>query len=269
MGYQDESMSLFKGDCLKIIKKEIPDKSIDLILTDPPYGTTDCPWDSIIPLKEMWFQLKRIIKPRSSICLFGCEPFSTKLRASNIENYKYDWYWHKNRKSCHMHGKNRPLNSIELISVFSKGAMNHISLSPNNRMNYNPVGSTLGKIKRTSKPVISTKHGTTLTSVRGVQGKLYRPSENLPTNVLRHPCEPRPVHPTQKPTGLLQFLIKSYTEKGNVILDFTMGSGSTGVAALNTNRRFIGIEMSDHFYEVSKKRLIKFKSRMKRNEDHI
>ncbi len=268
MGYQDESMSLFKGDCLKIMKREIPDKSIDLILTDPPYGTTNCPWDSIIPLKEMWLQLHRVVKPQGAICLFGCEPFSTKLRASNFDNYKYDWYWYKNRKSFFMHGKNRPLNQVELISVFSQAGIGHVGKN-NNRMNYKPVGMRLGKVQRVEAENASKKHGQSINHGRSSVGKLYRPAENLPTNVLRHPCEPRPIHPTQKPTGLLQFLIKSYTEKGNVILDFTMGSGSTGVAALNTNRRFIGIEMSDHFYEVSKKRLIKFKSRMKRNEDHI
>jgi len=267
LSYKDGNLSLFKGDCLKVMKREIPDKSIDLILCDPPYGTTNCPWDSIIPLKEMWNQLQRIIKPQGAICLFGCEPFSTKLRASNFDNYKYDWYWHKNKKTHFMHGKNRPLNSVELISVFSTGSMCHVG-SPN-RMTYNPIGMTLGKIKKVGEVKKSRKHGQGITGPGSSIGKLYRPAENLPDNVLRYPCEPRTVHPTQKPTGLLQFLIKSYSLKGDLVLDFTMGSGSTGIAALNTKRRFIGIEMGDHFYELSKKRLVKFKSRMKKHEDHI
>ena len=225
------SVQLFHGDCLKLMK-DIPDKSIDLILTDPPYGTTACKWDSVIPFEPMWEQLNRIIKPNGAIVLFGSEPFSSVLRMSNIKNYKYDWVW-KKRPVNFLNAKKQPLKETENILVFNSKIYYPQGLIPCHKTN-----------KRSNSTETNGKHG------------LSNISEytNYPKQILKFIGE-RGLHPTQKPVALLEYLIKTYTLEDETVLDFTMGSGSTGVACANTNRNFIGIELDQTYFQIAKDRI--------------
>ena len=231
---------LLFGDCLERMK-EIPDGSIDLVLTDPPYGTTSCKWDSIIPFEPMWAELKRIIKPNGAIALFGSEPFSSSLRMSNIKQYKYDWVWDKVKTGNPLNAKIMPLNRTENIMVFIKG-----------KNFYYPIKTPRDKPKSSGNVAEG--------SVRCFQGvkqenKIY--TEKYPTNLLTfsNANQKGKLHPTQKPVPLLEYLIKTYTNEGETVLDFTMGSGSTGVACLNTNRKFIGVEREEKYFNIAKERL--------------
>ena len=230
--------------------KTIPSGSVDAIITDPPYGTTACKWDSVIPFDLMWEQLNRIIKPNGAIVLFGTEPFSSHLRLSNIKMYKYDWMWAKNDATDAMNAKNKPMRKIEKISVFSKGTTANGS---KNKMNYFPQGLTEAKIKRQGND-----YGAT-----GGSFKQFRPSHKpytqeftgYPNDLLNFAKDKEKLHPTQKPVELMEYLIKTYTNENETVLDFTMGSGSTGVACVNTNRNFIGIEMDDNYFNIAEKRI--------------
>ena len=248
------NVQLFKGDCLEIMK-EIPSKSIDMILCDLPYGTTACKWDVVIPFEPLWEQYNRVIKNNGAIVLFGSEPFSSVLRMSNIKNYKYDWIWEKSTSAGFVHAKNMPMKRHENISVFSLGKMGHKSQLGEKRMIYNPQGLIeVDKI-----------HKRPTTGMVNVIGK--RPShkkefkvkyENYPTSVLKFPnSNNKNVHPTQKPVNLLEYLIRTYTKEEETVLDNCMGSGSTGVACMNTNRRFIGIEKEEEYFEIAKERIDK------------
>jgi site-specific DNA-methyltransferase (adenine-specific) len=243
-------IDLHNGDCLELMK-DIPDGSVDLVLTDPPYGTTACKWDSVIPFEPMWEQLNRIIKPNGAICLFGSEPFSSALRMSNIKNYKYDWIWNKNKPS-NFQVMNYQCGRIhELICVFSSGKACYTS--NNNSMRYYPQ-----KTKR-DKP---TRNGGGLKSCKMLHGNNMQQQYNTyidkhPTSILEFtPVQPRKrLHPTQKPVELLEYLIKTYTQENETVLDFTMGSGSTGVACINTGRNFIGIELDPTYFDIAQKRI--------------
>lgn len=246
-------INLMNGDCLELMK-EIPDGSVDLILTDPPYGTTACKWDTVIPFDLMWEQLKRIIKPNGAVVLFGSEPFSSALRMSNIKQFKYDWIWEKSKGSNFIQAKNMPIKFHEILSVFSEGKTIHKNQS-NNRMPYNPQGI----IKVDKKWSRSKKYGTE----HGLDRKSHKLDrviefENYPTSILKFgnsDNRERGLHPTQKPVALLEYLIKTYTQEGETVLDFTMGSGSTGVACVNTNRNFIGIELDECYFNIAKQRI--------------
>ena len=224
-------IDLMNGDCLELMKT-IPDGSVDMVLTDPPYGTTACKWDSIIPLEPMWEQLKRVIKPNGVIVLFGSEPFSSILRVSNLKQYKYDWVWCK-RPVNFLNAKKQPLRKTERISVFGGSTYNPQGLVAKIRLN-----------KRSNSTETNGKHG------------LSNLSEytNYPTDVLEFIGE-RGLHPTQKPVALMEYLIKTYTNEGETVLDFTMGSGTTGVACKNLNRNFIGIELDETYFKIAKKRI--------------
>ena len=224
-----------KGDCLERMK-EIPSGSVDMILTDPPYGTTACKWDSIIPLEPMWEQLKRIIKPNGAIVMTASQPFTSVLITSNLKDYKYNWIWKKNRATGVLNAKIQPLRNVEDICVF-------------NVKKYNPQG-----LKKYNKP---SRNAKTDSEVYGaVQAKAYiQKWTNYPKQVLDFNSVQRVVHPTQKPIDLMEYLIKTYTSEGETVLDFTMGSGSTGVAAKNLNRNFIGIELDDKYFEIAKERI--------------
>ena len=235
-------IELLKGDCLEVMKS-IPSGSIDAIITDPPFGTTACKWDSVIDFELMWLELNRIIKPNGAIVLFGSEPFSSALRMSNIKNYKYDWYWEKTSATNHLNAKKQPLRLYEIISLFYK-----------KQPTYNPQGLIKGVFKN-SRPSKSKK-------VEGNkvyrQEKEYGHSEygNYPKNKLyfSNPNN-KSLHPTQKPVALMEYLIKTYTNENETVLDFTMGSGSTGVAAKNLNRSFIGIEQDENYFNIAKERI--------------
>lgn len=234
-------INLIHGDCLERMKG-IPDNSIDLVLTDPPYGTTACKWDTVIPFEPMWEQLKRITKDNAAICLFGSEPFSSHLRMSNIKMFKYDWYWNKVRATGAICSKKRPMSKIELISVFRYGKLKYFPQmekmeKPRISKNYKASESyKFGTFSETKASVITHKHPTTLIKFSNASNKGR-------------------LHPTQKPVALLEYLIKTYTLKNETVLDFTMGSGSTGVACKNLNRNFIGIEKEKKYYDMARERI--------------
>ena len=235
------NIKLYKGDCLEIMK-EIPDKSVDMILCDLPYGTTACKWDVIIPLDKLWEQYNRIIKKDRAIVLFGSEPFSSMLRMSNIKNYKYDWIWNKKLAGNGILAKRQPLKIHEIVSVF-------------NSKIYIPQ-MTKGKMRRklTNNPLISEINGGDgIKKAKETYNDLYYPI-SIQEFTLANLRKGR-LHPTQKPVELLEYLIKTYTNENEIVLDNCMGSGSTGVACLNTNRRFIGIEKEDKYFNIAKKRI--------------
>ena len=241
-------IELRHGDCLELMK-DIPDGSVDLVLTDPPYGTTACKWDSVIPFEPMWEQLNRIIKPNGAICLFGSEPFSSALRMSNIKNFKYDWVWQKPRGTGHLNSKKQPLRDVENISVFYK-----------KQCMYNPqygYGKPYSALKGGKKTKISESGKTTYgTFMNGAEYRNDNSGFRYPKQVIKFGVVERgTVHPTQKPVALLEYLIKTYTNEDETVLDNCMGSGSTGVACVNTNRRFIGIELDDKYFEIAKRRI--------------
>uniref|UniRef100_A0AAU8HZ45 DNA methyltransferase n=1 Tax=Klebsiella phage FKP3 TaxID=3231233 RepID=A0AAU8HZ45_9CAUD len=235
-----------KGDCLERMK-EIPDGSVDMILCDPPYGTTACKWDTVIPFEPMWEQLKRVIKPNGAIVLFGSEPFSSMLRVSNITMFKYDWIWNKNKGSGHLNAKRMPMKYHENISVFYSKPCNYNSQDSSGHKPMNYARNKQNNINGKHKSVINNK-GTTKRKPRSV----------LEFSVVNNDgtTDGGKFHPTQKPVALLEYLIKTYTQEGESVLDFTMGSGSTGVACMNTDRKFIGIELDDTYYQIAKDRIL-------------
>lgn len=243
---------LYQGDCLEVMDELISlGVKFDAIITDPPFGTTGCKWDSIIPLDEMWDRLNKLIKPNGAICLFGNEPFTSTLICSNLKGFKYRWDWNKKIPSGMAYAKYRPMQQTEDICVFTKSGEKTI---------YNPQ-----MIKR-DKPIKS--GGNTIkTSIydgdkKGFkcmgEGKEYKKTyeyKNPITLIEFDKIRKGGVHPTQKPTPLLEYLIKTYTNENDLVLDFTMGSGSTGVACLNTNRKFIGIELDEKYFNIAKDRI--------------
>ena len=234
-----DNYKLLHGDCLERMK-EIPDGSVDLILTDPPYGTTACKWDSVIPFDLMWEQLKRIIKPNGAIVLFGSEPFSSALRMSNIKQYKYDWVWDKKLPSGMQVAKYRPMMRHENIIVFCF----------NGTPSYYPIKTPQNK--RTGK--IYSKSETS--PIAYDDGRLKTYTEKNPQSILEfYKRDGKSLHPTQKPVTLLEYLINTYTTENETVLDFTFGSCSTGVACLNTNRKFIGIESDDGYFDIGAERM--------------
>lgn len=237
-------ISIKQGDCLELMK-EIKDKSIDMILCDLPYGTTACKWDDVIPFDKLWEQYERIIKDNSAIVLFGQEPFSSLLRISNLKTYKYDWYWEKERLTNISQVKRRAGKTVETISVFYK-----------KQPTYNPQMSIYTGPKRTNK----VKNGKLGILTDNQNKKVYEYKDNglrYPTQILKfqRDCLICNLHPTQKPVALLEYLIKTYTNEKETVLDNCMGSGSTGVACINTNRNFIGFELDEHYFQIAKERL--------------
>ncbi len=241
-------VTLHLGDCLEVMRS-MPDKSVDAVITDPPYGTTACKWDTIIPFEPMWEQLHRIIKPNGAMVLFGSEPFSSALRMSNIKHFKYDWIWEKTRTVGFLNAKNAPLKRHEIISVFSLGTTANCS---KNRMEYNPQGLIEINKKRRSVSQI----GDTVVGSRPSRSKDYVAKyTGYPDTVLRFSNEAKQEHPTQKPIALLEYLIKTYTNEGEMVLDFAMGSGTTGVACVQTGRNFIGIEIDPTYFAIAERRI--------------
>ena len=259
-------IQLLKGDCLELMKG-IADKSIDAIITDPPYQTTACKWDMIIPFDLMWEQLNRIIKPNGAIVLFGSEPFSSALRMSNIKNYKYDWIWKKSKPNGFQHSKNKPMKAIENVMVFSNAPMGHKSLLKEKRMEYNPQGlkeAGMKKVKDCSHRG-NTMGGDGNKSSRPNQvGREYMAYTNFPSDFLEYGniIGKKAIHPTQKPVALMEYLIKTYTNENETVLDFTMGSGTTGVACVNTNRDFIGIELDENYFKIAENRIKEIQNKL-------
>ena len=243
-------VKLLYGDCLELMKN-IPDKSIDMILCDLPYGTTACKWDTVIPLEPLWCEYNRIIKDNGAICLFGAEPFSSQLRVSNLQNFKYDWVWRKPRGTGHLNAKKQPLRDVENISVFYK-----------KQCVYNPQfakGKPYSALKGGKTSRVSESGETTYGKfMNGAEFRNDNSGFRYPKQVIEFGVVERgTVHPTQKPVPLLEYLIKTYINEGDLVLDNCMGSGSTGVASVNTNRNFIGMELDENYFKIAQKRISK------------
>lgn len=235
-------MTLLHGDCLELMP-DLPSKSIDMILCDLPYGTTgSTKWDTIIPFEPLWEQYKRIIKDNGAILLFGQPPFSSKLICSNLKMFRYEWVWYKPLALGFLNANRMPLRATENISVFYKKLPT-----------YNPQ-KTKGKPydKGFRLPNNTVIYGDFLGS-----NNQNETGDRYPVNVLRfsNADHSKPLHPTQKPVPLLEYLIKTYTNPGETVLDNCMGSGSTGVACINTGREFIGMELDDHYFQVANERI--------------
>jgi len=235
-------INLIKGDCL-IEMKKIISGSVDAIITDPPYGTTACKWDSVIDFGLMWEQLNRVIKPNGAIVLFGSEPFSSALRMSNIKYFKYDWVFHKTLPVGHGYAKYRPMSNHEIISVFGKG-----------KVTYNPQFTPREKPRTYTRKNASKSGSSSMTShdgkTRVLKGRHPTTIQKFNTSVQKGK-----LHPTQKPLALMEYLIRTYTNENETVLDFTMGSGSTMVACQNTNRNGIGIEQDENYFKVAQDRI--------------
>ena len=244
-------INLMLGDCLERMK-EIPDGSVDLILTDPPYQTTACKWDTIIPFEAMWFELKRIIKPNGAIVLFASQPYTSVLVTSNLKMFKYCWIWNKVRASNFFAAKFQPLNNTEDIVVFSTGGANNGTKAP---VPYYPQGvESCNIVSKNSKSVggkVGDAHKTSIE--RG--GEYTQTTKKYPSKLLEFIRDSDCQHPTQKPVALMEYLIKTYTNEKETVLDFTMGSGTTGVACKNLNRKFIGIEKDETYFKIAQDRI--------------
>ena len=244
----DENTMLGQGDCLELMK-HIPDGSVDMVLTDAPFGTTKCSWDSIIPFEPMWEQLKRIIKPNGAIVMTASQPFTSVLVCSNLKGFKHEWIWEKNRGSNFGAAKYQPLKEHESVLVFSKDG---------ERVNYYPIKEPR---KGAGADRVKYEFNGSNTGKREVYGGFTDNRKGHKEEVLRYPSSIQKhntqvgLHPTQKPVALLEYLIKTYTQENETVLDFTFGSCSTGVACLNTNRKFVGIEMDEGYFDIGVKRM--------------
>ena len=231
------NIDLRQGDCLEVMK-DIPDRSMDMILCDLPYGTTSCKWDTVIPFEPLWKEYKRDIKDNGAIVLFSKQPFTTELIHSNLKDFKYTLVWKKDNHDNPLMAKKRFLNITEDINVFYK-----------KQCTYNPLG--IVKINKLTKQ----GRGESLSQKNTRKTEYFQEYTNYPRNILEFKRDLPNIHPTQKPVALLEYLIKTYTDEGDLVLDFTMGSGSTGVACLNTNRKFIGIELDENYFNIAKERI--------------
>ena len=264
-------VELYCGDCL-IEMNNIEDQSIDLILCDLPYGTTDrkgieskgdnrvLGWDTVIPLDKLWIQYKRVLKANGAVVLTADQPFTSQLVISNIEWFKYEWIWKKKKTTGFLHANARPMKQTEDILVFSPLGASGGSVKANKNMKYNPQGLIEKKVKkknnakRLGKFLHQPEH-------MGAGNKLLHETEyeqkftNYPLEIIEFSLDKDSVHPTQKPVALMEYLIRTYTNEGEVVLDNCMGSGTTGVACINTNRNFIGIEMNNNYFNVAKDRI--------------
>lgn len=234
------------GDCLEVLK-DLQSNSMDMVLCDPPYGTTACKWDAVIPLEPMWEQLKRVIKPKGAIVLMACQPFTSVLVASNFSMFKYCWVWDKHIARNFANAKKMPMQKHEDVCVFGIGTINYYPLmilrdKPVTVKNYSKKG-------KDSAYKINTD---------GSNLKSYTYTHKNPDTIIVGCWEANKgkVHPTQKPVSLMEYLIKTYTQESDWVLDFTMGSGTTGVACRNLNRNFIGIEKDPEYFEIAKKRIL-------------
>ena len=222
------------GDCLELMK-DIPDKSIDAIICDLPYQITHCKWDSIIDLDLLWKQYNRIIKDNGAVVLFSTQPFTTLLINSNLKEYKYTWYWIKDNKGNFLNAKYQPLRQVEEINVFNKH-----NYYPQGLKDYNKKGE-----RGTGAKITLMNYSNTWAQEK----------TGYPSNVLYYGLDRTGLHPTQKPVALLEYLIRTYTNEGETVFDNTMGSGTTGVACVNTNRSFIGMELDEEYFNIAKKRI--------------
>ena len=252
-----ELNQIYLGDCLELMR-DIPDKSIDMILCDLPYGTTACKWDTIIPFELLWEQYKRIIKDNGAIILTGQEPFSSHLRLSNITMYKYDWVWEKSNPTGMGQANKKPMKYHELISVFYKKQPTY-----NKQMIVRESSRIKDAHKSNYKFNVSdlTTGNQQCKSYKDIDSKRYDPNFKNPSSIikinsLRANSKEWCSHPTQKPVALFEYLIKTYTNESEIILDNCIGSGTTAIACINTGRNFIGIEKDEKYCEIAKNRVL-------------
>jgi site-specific DNA-methyltransferase (adenine-specific) len=232
------------GDCLELMR-DLPSGSVDMVLCDLPYGTTACSWDSVIPFEPLWEQYWRVCKPNAAVVLFGAEPFSTALRASQLGKFKYDWIWRKSTPGGFAQAKNMPLKQHEIVSVFSEGVSTHASQSAN-RITYNPQGLVYAPKVARNKP----RHDeeSAFGNRPSHKDEYVQEFTGYPNSVLEFKVE-RGIHPTQKPVALFEYLIRTYTNPGEIVLDNTAGSGTTAIAAENAGRRWVCMERDPTYYE--------------------
>ena len=240
------NIELYNGDCLELMKN-IPDKSIDMILCDLPYGATRCKWDVIIPFEPLWEQYNRIIKDNGAIVLTATQPFTSKIVLSNIKGFKHEWIWQKEQGVGFQIAKYRPLQEHESVLVFTANG---------EKVNYYPIKEKLEKNKKIKR---NGNNGNSETSpLKYSDNRVSIYTEKYPTSIKKFKRD-KGLHPTQKPVSLLEYLIKTYTNENETILDNCMGSGSTGVACVNTNRNFIGMELDNNYFNTAKERIYKAK----------
>ena len=254
------NIKLIQGDCLELMKN-IPDKSVDMILCDLPYGNvkTAHKWNCCIAFEPLWQQYERILKPDGIIALFAQEPFTSHLICSNADLYRYSWIWLKETATGHLNANYKPLQQTEDICIFSKCTCGSLSKNP---IRYYPQG--LKEINKTKRNNPNSKWRANK-GYGGGHNKLNSSSEFIqkftgyPTNIIEFKRDKPQIHPTQKPVALLEYLIKTYTNEGETVLDNCMGSGSTGVACINTKRNFIGIELDEQYFKIASDRIKKHK----------
>lgn len=240
------------GDCLDVMG-DIPDRSIDMILCDLPYGTTACKWDSVIPFEPLWAHYKRMIKPNGAIVLTASQPFTSALVMSNVEWFKYDWIWQKSCPTGFMNAAFRPLKSHESILVFSQSRAAFNQFDPTPAMPYNPQGVL--SIMQWEK---GKKRATAGNNTRSTNKSYLKQVTNYPRSVLQFSNPNKgSLHPTQKPVPLFEYLVRTYTNEGETVLDNCIGSGTTAIAAINTGRNFIGIEKDEEYYQIACDRIEK------------
>ena len=240
---------ILKGDCLDLMK-DIPDKSIDMILCDLPYGTTACKWDTIIPFEPLWEQYKRIIKDNGAIVLTASQPFTSALVMSNVKMFKYSLVWNKTRPQGFAQAPYRFMTEHEDILIFSRGGC---AKNANPRMKFNPQDLIYRPKITKGKKADASEHRIRKTD----QKEFISEYTNYPKSILKFNSEFKTLHPTQKPVALFEYLTKTYTSVGDVVLDNTIGSGTTAVAAINTGRNWIGIEQDAHYCEIANERIKK------------
>ncbi|WP_373786524.1 DNA-methyltransferase [Jeotgalibaca porci] len=245
-------MNLLQGDCLELMK-DIPDGSVDMILADLPYGTTACKWDEIIPFEPLWEQYERVVKDNGAIVLTAVQPFTSALVMSNPKKFRHSWYWDKINGSNPMTAKIKPMPVVEDVLVFSK-----------KRVNYMPIMVEAElKNMRSRGGEYKVKDGVLNGSKTFKSSKTHNESKRFPKNLLKYNNRTgelnnvNRVHPTQKPVELFEYLIKTYTNEGDTVLDNVMGSGTTGVACKNLNRNFIGMELDETYFNIAKERIEK------------
>ena len=245
---------IYLGDCLELMPKHVEDKSIDMILCDLPYGTTACKWDTIIPFDRLWSEYERVIKDDGVIVLFGQEPFSSALRMSNLKLYKYDIKWHKDKCSNFIHAKTQPRKTIEDVIVFSKGGTTHnskIKYTYNSQKTKRKARGQMPKTQKSKNQKEIRKDNTTL-----FYGEGFEKDKNYAESYVYFATDHlNRLHPTQKPLSLIEYMIRTYTNEGDLILDNTCGSGTTGLGAKNLNRNYIMMEQDPKYYEIACERL--------------
>lgn len=236
-----KQLDLFQGDCLDLMKS-IPDQSVDLVLCDLPYGTTQNKWDSVIPLIDLWAEYHRVCS--GAIVLTAAQPFSSVLVTSNLQRFKYEWVWRKSKVTGVLNAKIQPLRQHEVVLVFSDKSPPYFPQGLEPCSKRTGTGVSKGKSSGNYGKITETADGTYEQTATG-----------YPRSVLDIPSEGKTVHPTQKPVALMEYLIKTYTNEGDMVLDNTMGSGTTGVACMNTGRRFIGMERDPTYFEIAQQRV--------------